>query len=100
MIVPSCMHFFIIFAVVVALFYFLLRERPVFIVTIKNGKTVSTKGRISPAMLADFETAFGAVAEGEIRGVRSGDHLTLRFKGDWDDGLQQRLRNILGIHRR
>lgn len=74
-------------------------SRPRVVVELGSGKARVTRGQLLPAALRDLKDVArhtGATGRVEIRGRKA--TLKLGFRG-LDDGTQQRLRNVLLLHR-
>lgn len=91
---------FIVIIVIAIVFFFVSLRRALFQVHVENGKITKTQGSISPSVRDDFETAIANVKSAKIIGEKTQQGVKLSSSGDIDEGAQQRLRNIVGIHYR
>jgi hypothetical protein len=76
----------------------LARANELFFVSVRGGRVLYIRGRISPVLLREFEdvVARAAVARASLRAVLSGGRVRLLVKGT-DGDVAQRLRNVIGI---
>lgn len=67
----------------------------VFVIRIRDGSPVVTRGKVTEAFLRVIAEACRelAVSSGEVRGVQRGKRVTLRFSASLPSGFCQRLRN-------
>lgn len=78
-----------------------VRRGTVFVIRLQAGQAVATRGRVTPAMLAEIAklSREGDVLNGLIRGVeRSDGRIALRFSRSFPLGTQQQLRNWWTCH--
>ncbi len=83
--------------VVVALLYF-ARSSELFQIVVRKGKPRVARGHAPAALLADFGDVLQGVERAEIRALKSGGRAELRYRGDIDEVVAQRLRNVLGMY--
>lgn len=85
--------------VFVALWWF-TRRRPLFVVSVRDGRARLVAGRIPPGLLDDIRdiVARPAVARGTIKGFLDKDGAALVVSGAIDDGRAQRLRNVFRLY--
>ncbi len=85
-------------AVVVALWFF-TRTGVIFVVSVRNGVVLLVRGRIPPALLADFAEVVRRppIRRGSIRGLKTEHGGRLSFSGI-DEGREQRMRNIFALY--
>ncbi len=82
---------------VVALLYF-ARSNELFSIRVRGGRLHLERGYAPPALLADFGDVLRGVERAEIRAVKLNQRAELRCRGDIDDVVTQRLRNVLGMY--
>ena len=83
--------------VVGALIYF-ARSNELFQIVVRDGNPRVARGHAPPALLGDFADVLRGVKRAEIRALKSGGRAELRYRGDIDDVVGQRLRNVLGLY--
>lgn len=83
---------------VVAAFLYFARSNELFRVVVRDGKPRVARGHAPAALLADFGDVLRAVRRAEIRAIKAGGRAELRCRGDIDDVVAQRLRNVLGMY--
>lgn len=90
-------------AIGAAVLLFLLwsaRANELFFVSVREGKTLLVRGRITRSLLDDLTEAVQRppVRRGTIRAVLTPGSAQLYGSGDIDELLEQRLRNIFRLH--
>ena len=78
---------------------FVARANEIFCLSVRNGRTILVRGRISPTLfqgLADVAERT-RVERGTVRAVAGEAHARLVFSGV-DEGPAQRMRNVFGTH--
>ena len=85
--------------VIAALWWWSVRQRELFFVSIRDGKALVVRGRIPQSLLNDFHDVVrrAAVRRGSIRALRDEGGAALTTTG-LDEGSDQRLRNILRVY--
>jgi hypothetical protein len=83
--------------VVAALLYF-ARSNELFQIVVRDGKQRVLRGHAPAALLADFGDVLRGVKRAEIRALKAGGRAELRYRGDIDEVVAQRLRNVLGMY--
>jgi hypothetical protein len=75
-----------------------LRDRGVFVLTVRAGDVTAVRGTIPATLLSDVRTLLeGTPARGTIRAVDVGTATArIELEGTFDPSLAQRLRNTLG----
>ena len=94
------MHIIILVLVVIVIIAAFNRKKPTFVIAIKNGELKITKGSLPKGFLHDFSMALKNVTKGSVIGHQSDQGIKLTFRGDINDSISQRLRNIVGVHQR
>jgi Protein of unknown function (DUF3634) len=86
----------VVLAVVGVLAYFLFAKPPaLFVIRIRQGAPVATRGKVTEAFLAAIAELCEehGIQDGEIRGVPRGRRISLWFSKGLPSGFCQRLRN-------
>ena len=92
------MHAVFLLALVFFIFYFMFhQDNLVFRLTIKDGKIVKIQGDAPLSWLDEIERNIQKVRCGHILGYREGGRVRLKFNGDIQDSIAQKLRNIFGV---
>lgn len=88
----------IVIVVLVGL-YFISRERELFTISVRRGKTLIVRGRVPPGYMSDVSSIVERppVRSATIRAVKAEHHARLVVSGDVDEARIQRLRNTFGI---
>ena len=75
------------------------RMREIFCVSIRDGRCLVVRGRVSASLLAGIADVAqrSGVRRGTVRAMKGEHHARLAFHGI-DDGTAQRLRNVFGHH--
>ena len=92
---------FVVIAVAVGIFFWALRQRELFCLSVRAGKTLLVRGRIPGGLLSDFAEAMAAspaVRRATIVAYPDEGGARLSISGAIDDGRAQRLRNIFAIY--
>jgi hypothetical protein len=73
------------------------RDRELFVLSVRDGKTELVRGRIPPALLEALRDVMASarVKRATVRAVRAQDHARLEASG-LHDAILQRARNVLG----
>lgn len=84
---------------VVALWW-LTRTRELFHVSVRDGRVLVVRGRVPGSMLHEIAEAMRRprVRRGSIRALRTESGARLVFRGDIDEGRQQRMRNVFALY--
>jgi hypothetical protein len=85
--------------VLVVAWLVLERMREIFCVSIRDGRCLVVRGRISTSLLAGLADVAqrAGIRRGTIRALKGEHHARLAFRGI-DDGTAQRMRNVFGHH--
>ena len=86
---------------VAAFFIWSMRQRELFCLSVREGKTLLVRGRVPGGLLSDISDAMRAsppIRRAKIVAYRGEGGVQLDLSGTIDDGRAQRLRNILGIY--
>jgi Protein of unknown function (DUF3634) len=80
--------------------WWLGRAAELFCLSVRDGRAIVVRGRISAGLLADLRSVVSAarVARGTIKAVRADGGARLTCSGTFDEGTQQRLRNVFGLY--
>jgi hypothetical protein len=80
----------------VAVGWWILHPRPVFVVLIRNGTARVSRGKVPRAFLAEVsdECRRSGLSNGVVKGVRRGPRLSLAFSRSIPEECRQRLRNV------
>lgn len=73
-------------------------QRELFRIEVRAGKQTVVRGQVPSGLLHDFGAALRHVQRGEVRAHRTGRGARLSFRGQIDEGVAQRLRNIFGLY--
>jgi hypothetical protein len=75
------------------------RLNELFLLSIRNGRTLIVRGRIPPSLLDAFADIGRAarIERATVQAIRGLSHARLVIRGV-DDGTAQRFRNVFGIH--
>src|SRR5437764_4174627 len=84
---------------VVALWW-LTRMREIFMVSVREGRVLVVRGRVPGAMLHEISEAMSRprVRRGSIKAYKTESGTRLAFRGDIDEGRQQRMRNVFALY--
>jgi Protein of unknown function (DUF3634) len=82
----------------VAAFLYFARSNELFSIVVQSGKQRVTRGYAPPALLADFADVLRGVKHARVRAIKSNGRPELEYRGDIDDVVAQRLRNVLGLY--
>jgi Protein of unknown function (DUF3634) len=84
---------------VLALWWF-TRQSELFCLSVREGKTVVVRGRITTALRTDIADVMRSreIRRAIIKGYRGEHGGSLGFSGEIDEGTQQRLRNIFALY--
>ena len=85
--------------VIVVGLYFVMRGRELFLLSVRDGRTLVVRGRVPPGLLSDVRGIVERprVRSATIRAVKTENHARLVVSGDVDDARVQRLRNVFGL---
>lgn len=84
-------------AVVLLLGWRLGKERELFVVKVVDGRIVSARGHLPPALLGDLgDVLSGSGASGTVVARRSEGRAALQLRGSFSAAVAQRLRNVVG----
>jgi hypothetical protein len=81
-------------------FWLWSRSSELFMLSVRQGRVLVVRGRISPGLLSDVERVVRDrdVSRATIRALKTESGGQLRFSGSLDDKAQQTLRNIFGLY--
>src|SRR3989442_12251757 len=85
---------------VVAAFFYFERQRELFLLSVRGGRTLLVRGRIPRSLhigMQEVVTDDPPVAHASIRAVRGESAARLVIDGDVDEGRSQRLRNVFAM---
>jgi hypothetical protein len=85
--------------VIIVLILVVTRMNELFMISVRQGRTLVVRGRIPPALLRDLEDVISraGIVQATIRAVKDENHARLVVTGT-DEFTAQRLRNTFGIH--
>jgi hypothetical protein len=85
----------------IALVYYALQPRYLFLVKIEDGDLRVTRGKVSANFLAEMDEAVtrNGVRHGWVGGVRRGQKICLAFSRSIPPGCQQQIRNLWAMQR-
>ena len=89
---------FVLLVLVVAAFLYFARSNELFAISVQDGKQSVTRGYVPPALLGDFADVLRGVKHAKIRALKSNGRASLEYRGDIDEHVAQRLRNVLGLY--
>ena len=89
--------FALLLLVIGALLYF-VRSNELFQIVVRDGKQRVARGHAPAALLGDFADVLRGVKRAEIRALKASGRAELRYRGDIDEVVAQRLRNVLGLY--
>ncbi len=76
----------------------LSRANELFVLELRGGQLEKVRGHVPPRLLADLEDVVrrSGAREGRLRVVREDGRPRLVLGSGWDEGVAQRLRNVVG----
>ena len=91
---------FVAAAAAIALVWWLIRPRPVFVIRIREGRAELDSGEAPDEFVEDCRRIARdcRIADGAVTGYRRSGHVTLKFAGQVDPSEHQRFRNAWNFH--
>src|SRR4051794_18783738 len=84
----------------IAVLFYLARSRELFVLGVRDGRTLLVRGRIPRNLHVNLAAVVEAppVRSGTIKVVKTEMGAQLSTSGDIDEGREQRMRNVLGLY--
>ena len=95
--VPSFIPIVLLLGVLILIAWAIARDREIFRMRVRDGRTLNVRGRIPQSLLLDMQSILEKTkSSGTIVALPEGDGVRLMLKGEFEPFVAQRLRNIVG----
>lgn len=92
----AMLPYVVLTALVLGGLYLLFAHKPLFFLSVRDGKVLVVSGRIPVGLLRDFREVLEHTRSGKVYAYAGEHHARLQCVG-LDEGTAQRLRNVFGL---